>query len=564
MSKVNKHTKRGSVKQKVLTPILILATLVCMGQGLFLGLRMSQVTRELAAEQALAAAKAVSSSVNVKNVLDFSAGDEGSSEYIRAAKMLDVARSSAGVLFAYVLTTDGQNVYYALDAAQEDNIGTVFEEPYEVLADAFNGKDILDSTIYYTEDGTLISCYVPLKDSSGNVVCILGCDYDAAEIARTMRVNIIFVVILTALGVLLLGAVAVIVISRVLRPLATATAIAEKISNCDLSKTEDIQYSNDEIGALTAAFASVADDLREIIQDIRYQLGEMHDGNYCVRSECPERYQGDYMAILSALDGIRDGLNVTMREIGEATSQVNTGTTQIADGAVNLSAKTTSLTDTVYNISQEMQLIYEQTQTMAEHVEGAVEKSRESSQCVAESNERMREFAVTMAQVEEKSKRIGSIVATIDSIASQTNLLALNAAVEAARAGEAGKGFSVVAEEVRSLAKKSAEAAKNTGELIEETLKEINHSLELAGKTTDALNRMGASTDASEEKIMAISESCTHQSASIEKVNGEVQDITDVVQSNNALAEETAATCEELSSQAAAIHQHMSRFKIEA
>lgn len=563
MSRVKNHAKKTSVKWKIMTPILILATIVCVGQGLFLGLRMSQITREMAAEQALAAAKAVSSSVNVKMVTEFERGDEGGSEYIRAAKVLDLARADAGVLFAYVLTTDGNGVYYALDASQEEPVGSVFEEPYEALAEGFAGEDILDDTIYYTEDGTLISCYVPLKDSAGRVAAILGCDYDAAEIARTMRVNIIFVVILTAFGVLLLAAVAVIIISRTLRPLKAATAIAEKISNCDLSENENIKYSNDEFGQLTAAFASVADDLRKIIHDIRYQLGEMHDGNYCVRSECPERYQGDYVEILTALDGIRDGLNVTMREISEATAQVNTGTTQIADGASHLSMKTTSLTDTVYSISVEMQRIYEQTQAMAEHVQGAVEKSRESSECVAESNERMREFAVTMEEIEEKSKRIGSIVATIDGIASQTNLLALNAAVEAARAGEAGKGFSVVAEEVRSLAKKSAEAAKNTGELIEETLNAINHSLSLANKTTDALVRMGESTDASQEKIAAISESCTHQSASIEKVNVEMQNITDVVQSNNALAEETAATCEEMSSQAAAIHQQMSRFKTE-
>lgn len=559
MSKTRNKAKSGSVKWKILTPILILATLVCIGQGLFMGLRMSQITRKMAAEQALIAARATAASVDMKMLETFEAGKEGSADYIRAALLLDVARTNAGARFAYVLETDGSNVYYVVDAAKEEPIGSQFEESYENLAAAFRGQEILDSTIYYTEDGTLISCYVPLGDGY-----ILGCDYDAEEIALMMRVNIIFAVALTAFGVLLLGVVAVLIISRTLRPLQRATAIAEKIKGCDLSENDDLVCSNDEIGALTAAFALVADGLREIIHDIRYQLGEMHDGNYCVSSECPERYQGDYVEILSAMNGIRDALNMTMREINEATSQVNDGSTQIASGAVNLSAKTTELTNAVSNIFAEMQEIYDQTQSMAGHVTTAVEKSRYAGACVEEGNQCLREFTVTMQEIEEKSKRIGSIVQTIDGIASQTNLLALNAAVEAARAGEAGKGFSVVADEVRNLAQKSAAAAKSTEELIEETMSAIARSLSLAQKTTEVLGRVAESTVETEEKVNAISESCIHQSASIDQVNRDVQGINDVVQSNNALAEETAATCEELSSQATAIHQQMMRFKIKA
>ncbi len=563
MSKKRKQTKNISVKGKILTPILLFATLVCIGQGVFLGSRMSQLTREMAAEEALLAARATANSVDVEVLMNFQHGDETSSTYIHAAEVLDEARTEAGVRFAYALTAVGQTVQYALDASQEEAIGSVFEESYDALADAFHGIEILDTTIHYTEDGTLISCYVPLRDSSGTVLAILGCDYDAEEIAQMMRLNLLFVVVLTVVGILLLGAVATVVIARVLYPLQTATAIAEKIRKCDLSRNENLTYSNDEIGLLTAAFASTADNLREMIQDIRYQLGEMHDGNYCVHSACPERYQGDYVEILTALNGIRSGLNGTMREINEASAQVNVGSAQIATGTVHLSERTAELTVSVSHISDAMQDIYDQTQRVAHHVATAVEKSQNAGACVEEGNARLREFIATIQQVEEKSNQIGNIVHTIDGIASQTNLLALNAAVEAARAGEAGKGFSVVAEEVRSLAQKSASASKNTAELIAETVHAIRHSLTLAQKTTEVLAQIAESTVEAEKQVSIISESCVVQSASIEQVNHDVQGINDVVQANNALAEETAATCEELSSQATAIYQHMTRFKME-
>lgn len=563
MSKKRKQTKNSSVKWKILTPILLLATLVCIGQGVFLGARMSQITREMAAEEALLAARATADSVDVEILTNFQHGDENSSTYIHAAELLDEARTDAGVRFAYALVATGQTVQYALDASQEEAIGSVFEESYDTLADAFHGIEILDTTIHYTEDGTLISCYVPLRDSGGTVLAILGCDYDAEEIAQMMRLNLLFVVVLTAVGILLLGVVATVVISRVLYPLQTATAIAEKIRKCDLSRNENLTYSNDEIGLLTTTFASTADNLREMIQDIRYQLGEMHDGNYCVHSACPERYQGDYMEILTAMNGIRSGLNGTMREINEASAQVNVGSAQIATGTVHLSESTSELTVSVSHISDAMQDIYDQTQRVAHHVATAVEKSQNAGACVEEGNARLREFIATIQQVEEKSNQIGNIVHTIDGIASQTNLLALNAAVEAARAGEAGKGFSVVAEEVRSLAQKSASASKNTAELIAETVHAIRHSLTLAQKTTEVLAQIAESTVEAEKQVSIISESCVVQSASIERVNHDVQGINDVVQANNALAEETAATCEELSSQATAIYQHMTRFKME-
>lgn len=554
--------KRMSVKWKILIPVIIVNVIVCVCLGIVLGSRMGSTTTELAAEQALIAARFTASSVDVDEIITLQPGDEDSDLYQSAAAALDQVRAKAGVLYAYTLTTDGVKVYYGIEAAMEEPIGSVFEESYEYLADAFNGKDILDSTIYYTEDGTLISCYVPLRDSTGKVVSIMGCDYDATEISRKSMTNTVLVLFCTVVSIVFLAITSTLVISRVLRPLEGATKIAAKMRDCDLSKTNNVSYSNDEIGDLAIAFGAVADGLREIITDIRYQLGEMRSGNYCVESRCPEHYAGDYLEILDALRGIREGLKETMQQISAAVSQVNDGTMQIAEGAQRLSMDTSDQTSSVAEISDAIRSISETVNETARGAGEAVAMSRESSAHVEESNRCMKEFAVAMQEIDDKSKQINAIIQTIDSIAFQTNILALNAAVEAVRAGEAGKGFSVVADEVRMLAQKSAAAAADTGGLIEGTTSAIAHSLELARRTEKALGKVAGSTVQTEERIREISEACNREAEAAKQINDSINHITGVVQANSALSEETAATCQELSAQTQSMNMLMKRFRL--
>ncbi len=559
--------RRVGVKKKILLPIVIISFTVCAALGIILERRMNMVSRDLAAEQALFAARFIARSIDHEDIVGFAPGEESSERYQTVVTALDEAREYAGVLFAYTLTTDGSAVYYGVESAQEEPIGSEFEEDYETLAPAFRGEEILDRTIFYTEDGILISCYVPIFDEQGRVVSILGCDYDASQIAATTRMNTLIVVICTVLGMLLLTVFSVLNLNGVLRPLHGVMTIAAKLRECDLSETEGIVRTNDEIGELAEAFADVSARLREIIGDIAYQLSEMSGGNFGVESRCPERYTGECEGILTAIGGIRSELSETMSGIISAASQVNSGTAQIAAGTQRLKDGTSGEKDLLFSsveeISGNIESITGEVATIAHDAQEAVRLSREAGENAQLGGRYMQEFKAAMEQIEQRAEQIGKIIQVIDGIASQTNLLALNAAVEAARAGEAGKGFSVVADEVRALASRSAEAAKGTGELIDGTTRGIHESIILARNAEEALEKVAQGAALSGEKVQEISVACERETQNAAQISQNIAQIRELVQQNNALTEETAATCEKLFAQTQAMDALMQRFTLE-
>ena len=198
----------------------------------------------------------------------------------------------------------------------------------------------------------------------------------------------------------------------------------------------------------------------------------------------------------------------------------------------------------------------------AQHSKTASEQVGKAGEELTLSNKKMEDMISAMSAISQSSNEIGKIIKTIEDIAFQTNILALNAAVEAARAGSAGKGFAVVADEVRNLASKSAEAAKNTTALIEESIQAVENGTRIADSTASALLLTVESTKVAVDVVDKISQATSEQSSSIQEITQGIDQISSVVQTNSATAEQSAAASEELSSQAEMLKTQVRKFKL--
>jgi len=248
-------------------------------------------------------------------------------------------------------------------------------------------------------------------------------------------------------------------------------------------------------------------------------------------------------SITGPIRRIIEGLTEGAEEVASASGQVSSAAQSLAEGS---SEQAASIEET----SSSLEEMSSMTKQNADNSQQANSLMGEAKQVVGTANESMGQLTLSMAEITKASEETSKIIKTIDEIAFQTNLLALNAAVEAARAGEAGAGFAVVADEVRNLAMRAADAAKNTANLIEGTVKKIKDGSELVGRTNEAFKQVAGSSAKAGDLVAEISAASTEQAQGIGQINTAVTELDKVTQQNAANAEESASAAEEMSAQA--------------
>ncbi len=435
---------------------------------------------------------------------------EDRKNYNNLIKDLDTdIQKNLKALYNSLKTEDGQKVYTALN----ENLNKYNEIRDRVINMSIAGQNDEARVLFYkegAEPAKLAKQYIDelfdLKETGG----VQRADEYAGDTNNTVYM-MLAVVVIAVIAAVILG----IFISRIISvPVNKLVIAAEKIADGDLN-VDVKQNSRDEIGMLASAFKRMSDNLNDVISSI-----------------------------------------------SSAAEQVSAGSRQVSDSSVELSQGATEQASSIEELTASLEEISTQTRLNAENAAQASSLAENVKTIALNGNKHMKEMLNAMDDINDSSSNISKIIKVIDEIAFQTNILALNAAVEAARAGQHGKGFAVVAEEVRNLAARSANAAKETTDMIEGSIRKVEGGTKIANETAEALGLIVDGVAKAADLVGNIAEASNEQAAGIEQINQGIMQVSQVIQANSATSEESAAASEELSSQAEVLSEQVERFTL--
>ncbi|WP_312648429.1 methyl-accepting chemotaxis protein [Aminipila sp.] len=393
--------------------------------------------------------------------------------------------------------------------------------------------------------------------------CFKNSNRDAVS-KSTSNEKLTYDLTIILIGMILIGVVAcillcLVIVKSISKPLDELVYATEQFSKGDLS-AEITYQSKNEIGRLADSLRSVFTSLQNVVSEISYALGKISEKD--ISMDSIRNYAGDFAPISTSMNTILNVLNEFFSIIQVSAEQVRSGSGQVSGGAQELAQGATEQASTIEEVSASIFDVSQKVKENSNNVLQAVEFIDGTTRHVKESNLQMKGMLSAMEAIEASSSEIRKIIKVIDDIAFQTNILALNAAVEAARAGQAGKGFSVVAEEVRNLAAKSADAAKQTTQLIESSIRKVSEGSQIANNTAQVLDEATLQIEHVEKQIREIEQASDVQANAMLEISQGIEQVSAVVQTNSATSEESAAASEELTAQADMLKEELIKFKL--
>ncbi len=349
------------------------------------------------------------------------------------------------------------------------------------------------------------------------------------------------------------------IVDSVDEPISEALSVLVELEKGNLSARMNGNYEG-AFGQIKDSINSSMSKIEGYINVIDRALDEVKNND--LSGGITERFDGDFVSLKLAINKIVEKMNEVFKEFLLAAGEVAVGAQQISNNSISLADGSTEQVKSLNALSKSVDAVSESSNNNAENALKANKISEKSKENAIKGDEQMKQMLVSMEEISQSSGEIFNIIKVIEDIAFQTNLLALNAAVEAARAGAHGKGFSVVAEEVRTLAARSSEAAKGTTELIKTSISRVEQGSELAKNTAQALDQIVENVTEIATLVENISESSSEQFRAVSHINGEIKTVENVVANISAVSEEGVSTAEELSSQSVILKELIATFKL--